>query len=66
MPVAERFSRLTKKRILIIIMLLIGLALILDAGLKTYRNWNHAPFLLISIAGFIILALIYWFWGEDW
>jgi hypothetical protein len=47
-------------------MLLIGLAIILDTGLRTYRNWNHAPFLIISIAGFVILALIYWFWGQDW
>jgi uncharacterized membrane protein (UPF0136 family) len=47
-------------------MLFIGLALILHAGIRTYKNWQYVPILLISIGGFVILALIYWFKGKEW
>jgi len=47
-------------------MILIGIALILDAAIRTFRNGGYIPFFLISIAGFVILVLIYWFWGKDW
>jgi hypothetical protein len=47
-------------------MILIGLALILDAAIRTFKNWEYIPFFLISIAGFVILVTIYWFKGKDW
>jgi uncharacterized membrane protein (UPF0136 family) len=66
MPVSDWFCGLTRNKILIVIMLFIGLALILHAGIRTYKNWQYVPILLISIGGFVILALIYWFKGKEW
>jgi len=47
-------------------MILIGLTLTLNAAIRTYRNGGYLPFFFISIAGFVILVVIYWFWGKDW
>lgn len=57
---------LSKNKLLIGIMILIGIALILDAALRTFRNQTYLPFFLISIAGFATLLAIYWFKGKDW
>jgi uncharacterized membrane protein (UPF0136 family) len=47
-------------------MILIGIALILDAAIRTFKNREYMPFFLLSIAGFAILVMIYWFKGKDW
>lgn len=57
---------LSRNKLLIGIMILIGIALILDAALRTFRNQTYLPFFLLSIAGFVMLVAIYWFKGTDW
>jgi hypothetical protein len=47
-------------------MILIGIALILDAAIRTFKNQEYMPFFLLSVAGFAILGMIYWFKGKDW
>jgi len=59
-------SGLSKNKLLITIMILIGIALILDAAIRTFKNREYMPFFFLSIAGFTILVTIYWFFGKDW
>lgn len=66
MPVLDWFCGLTRNKILIAIMILIGLALMLDAGIRTLKNWQYLPFFIISIAGFVILVLIFLIKGKEW
>jgi hypothetical protein len=66
MPVSDWFCGLTRNKILIAIMILIGLALMLDAGIRTLKNWQYLPFFIISIAGFVILVLIFLIKGKEW
>jgi len=47
-------------------MVLIGIGLMLDAGIRTFKNRNYIPFFELSIAGFVILLIIYRFKGKDW
>jgi hypothetical protein len=38
----------------------------LDAGIRTLKNGQYMPFFIISIAGFVILVLIFLFKGKGW
>jgi uncharacterized membrane protein (UPF0136 family) len=64
--VAGWFCGLSRNKLLITIMILIGIALILDAAIRTFKNREYMPFFLLSIAGFAILVMIYRFKGKDW
>jgi hypothetical protein len=47
-------------------MILIGIALMLNAAIRTIKDQNYMPFFLLSIAGFAVLVMIYRFKGKDW
>jgi hypothetical protein len=64
--VAGLFCGLSKNRLLISIMILIGIALMLNAAIRTIKDQNYMPFFLLSIAGFAVLVMIYRFKGKDW
>jgi hypothetical protein len=66
MPASDWFSSLSRNKILIAVMILIGLALILSAGIRALKNWQYVPLFVISIGGFVFLASIYWFKGKEW
>ena len=66
MPVPDWFYGLTRNKILIAVMILICIALMLDAGIRTLKNWQYMPFFIISIAGFVILVLIFLIKGKEW
>ena len=63
---AGLFCGLPRNKLLITIMVLIGIGLMLDAGIRTFKDQNYMPYFLLSIAGFAILVMIYWFKGKDW